>query len=291
MNETKEKEQSESNFLLNELPFAHPEEDITIGLQETPSDDSIRTHYLALPEAAREFFPDCNEENPYLYIQFTEPDKSCVKVVVKLTEHPAVARKYYTRLLLQYLQEKKYLTRENFVKEPEVWIKQDKNNTTYSFAKYSLKINASQQNPRPSLRVAFIGYSYILARNLMELDQTHPEAIETVTRVVYKRKIYSKTEYLPEEAFTDRSKIYPVLNRPLAEAAGIAYPSRKDLKKHSTGLTMIRTFAEKHLLTDDMAKVLPLSPKWQSLAEGDTARLDGTAKSFLFGNGQPATDI
>ena len=291
MNETKEKEQSESNFLLNELPFDHPVEDITIGVQDKKSDNSIRTHYRALPEAARKFFPDCNEKNPFLYIQFAEPGKSRVKVVVKLTEHPAIARKYYTRLLRLYFQKKGYLTLENFVKESEVWIKQDENNTTYSFAKYSLKINASLQNPLPVLRVAFTGYSYILASDLMKLNQAHPEAIEKVTRVAYQRKIYSKTEYLPEAAFTDRSKIYPILNRTLAEAAGIAYPTKKNLKKHSNALTMIQTFTEKHLLTDDLAKVLPLSPKWQSLAERDTARLDGTTKSFLFGKGQPATDI
>ena len=290
MNETKQKEQSESKFLLNELPIDHPEE-ITIGLQDEASDESVRIHYLALPEVVHEFFPDSNKENPFLYMQFTEPGKSRVKVVVKLAEHPAVARKYYTRLLMQYFQGKDYFIRENFVKDPEVWITQGKSDTLYPFARYSLKVNASLQNPNPSLRVVFMGYSYILGSNLMELGQAHPEAIETVTRVVYKRKIYSKTKYLPEKALANRPEVYPILNRQLAEAAGIVYPTRKDLKKHSTVLMMIRAFAEKHLLADEPAKAFPLSEKWRPLAEEDTARLDGTAKVFLFGNGQPATDI
>jgi hypothetical protein len=291
MNETKEKNQNESKFLLNELLFANPVEEITIGLQENPSDDSIRTHYKALPEAAREFFPGCNEKNPFLYIQFAEPHKSRVKIVVRLSEHPAITRKYYTRLLLQYLKEKKYLTGKNFVKEPEVWIKEHQYDKYYSFAKYSLKVIASLQKPLPTLRIAFLGYSYILSDDLLQLGLTHPEATAAVTRVAYHRKVYAGTNRLPEEAFADKSKIFPVLNRKLAVAAGIVYPFRKDLTKHSTYLNKIRTFAHEHLLTDEAKKHISLLPEWQSLSESDTERLDITAKRFLFGKGQPATDI
>lgn len=290
MKNNHQEEQAESTFLLNELPFTHPAESITIGLASKPTDGAVRISYPDLPDHARTYFPGSNKSNPFLYIQFAGVGDANVQVSIELKEHPAVTQKYYTWLLRQYFINQKIIVRTNFVKDLEVWIPYKESHQLFPLARYHLKVNISQQNPDPTLRVAFEGFSYILGRNLLELGEAHPEAVEAITRVIYQRRIYAFNK-LPNEGLSDRAAVYPVLNRQLAKAARITFPKRIDLKKHSTSLTMIQLFAQKYLLTDKLAKSIPLSANWLPILKKDAARLAETKRSFVFGNRQIGEDI
>jgi len=284
LNEGNEK----SDFVINLLPFDHPQKSISAGLSDQKQNGFFKIHYQDLPRYAHSIFPKCGKKQPFLFIQFGEITTDA-KIVVDLEAYPVVTRKYYRYLLKQYFSEQGAFVATNYVNDLVIWESTGHHEKMYQFARTSLKVVIAEK-VGPAIRVAFNGYSYIYDHHLMELDNQHPAAITLIKKVVFKRRFYTPDK-LPQTALSNRHEVYPVMNRKLANALGMSTPIKLDLNKHRTHLEHIEQFVKKNLDNEDFKKVIPIENKWLNLQLSETGKLDCTNQHLIFANDHTCDNV
>ena len=281
-NNTDNTNETDSGFIINQLPFKHANSPIEVGLSSQDETHGKRIDYRLLPENIQAMFPECTPANNRIYIQFnaiTFP----VKVTIDLKNHTDLARIYYTCKLHSYFIGQKSYYAKNYVDQLEIWDPLDNGEKLINFNKYSLKVEIGNGTAWPAIRVCYAGSSAILRKNLLELSRQHPGTIDSVTRVIYNKRITSLKRLSPQ-GLQNRDKVFPLLNLQLGHLLGLKKPMVLDLKKFRTHTENIESFTQKYLLTAEMQEVFAFQPTWKALDSRGVFRIKKPEVEFVFAN-------
>jgi len=122
-----------------------------------------------------------------------------------LTKSKHFAKHYYRYLIHEFLKGKGYITRNNLVRDIEVWVKEPKHSgkAYTAFNVFGLRVQHAQVSTFAELLLYYKGLSCILnqdAAGLNELSQ------DQYSRVLYKKTIFHK-KVLTDEARYNLDKL------------------------------------------------------------------------------------
>lgn len=279
-----------SSFHYNVIPFRFSSSEIKVGFLTEESRDKLSVPFGAVPKDVQEHFKHLKaaEQPAKLYLLF-DPPKNYKGLVwlVDLYQHRMIARLYAHYLLHQHFTAEQAYLQSNFVRDLVVWVYQRRNADFGQFSRLQLRVRFYEDDAQPSLVVSYAGDSYILVKNLAELDTAHPEATGAVKRVIYDKQI-SHFDALPIEALSERDKIFPLLDRELARKLSIVIPFKRVTNKHEVHWDKVQQFVAQKINKQSIKK-LNFDGEWQHTAP--QLMLEGKELALQFGQGKTDFDI
>jgi hypothetical protein len=285
----KKQETPAEDYYLNQIEFNHFADSIEIGLGRTEEPGSVLVHILDLPENLQKLFPEIKAKNGRVQVQFGEITHK-LRHKVKLADYPRLAGKYYGWHLRNLLIRHNIFYQQNFVGDLVVWTSPEKKVKYAQFDRINLKVIYDKGDQLPSIRVSYLGQSFILLKDLKTIGLQMPHLIEYVKQVVYNRQITSMKRLSPED-LAHEEKIYPVMNLKLAQGLNIEMPFRLDLKKFETNKNRIDAFIKSVLYKEPFNELFTFKPHWKKLNSDQVGQLENDNRVFLFGKNQPGSDL
>ncbi|RZT96003.1 argonaute-like protein [Ancylomarina subtilis] len=205
------------NLSLNLLTFDHPSEQYTFYFTDKEQVGLCRVHNSLVPIEVTEYFG----EKEFYYTSFLEKKEDFLPITRKArndesensTFNPSIVKYYYSYLIRQYFISKGLLINNNFIKDIEIWIHDERESTPQynAYRVFGVRVQIARITEKPELLIYYNSLSKILKSNLSELWDIEQD---TYSNLLYESKFYNN-DSLPEAAKYNHDKVYPVVNKAL----------------------------------------------------------------------------
>ncbi len=250
------------DLFFNILTFNIPKKPITFYFSKEKNGFSQEIYKTKFPTNIEELFPDIKDENPdFIYTSFIYEKEGYQPLTLNLKEQPIeLIKHYFNWRIKKYFKSKKKVVKTNFVKDVQVWIKDNtfKNPTFAKYDKFTLKLQFEEVSDFGELVIAYDGTTKILKTPVSELVKDISPTL--LTGVIYNRT-YHKFEYLQEFA-NDFSNTYAVLNNDIRNALGYEADKKEKGNKYIGYKAKIDNFIKRHIIQDAFKKIIPINCKY-----------------------------
>jgi hypothetical protein len=250
-----------NKLLFNALTFDWPSENPTFYFSKDDSIKCTRLHGSLFPHSINTIFPGMSRnDKDFIYTTFTYPGEGFIPLQVDFkNENPDLIKRFYNWQLKHYFFHKKNLpVKTNFVKDNQVWVhnRTDSKKEWWTFDKFTLKIQFAKLSKYPELVLSFDGQSKVLKRDVGSLIQdVDPECVNWV---LLQRRL-CKWEQVETNEHTDYSKTYPVLNKSISEALGMALEIPRPDNRYPKYHRKIVGFYNKYLNDKEFKDIIPIN--------------------------------
>lgn len=192
-----------------------------------------------------------------LYTYFSGESQADYTATIHFSEAPGLARHYYLYLLYTYFKEQADLIKENFVNDLTVYILEKDNSLKGywdAYRRFTLRVQIGRLSSQPELVIMERGVRRVLQKSYYELQ--HLDA-HHFTSFLFQGQFYHQKK-LPQEAFYDTTKTFPVLTPPLEDYLEQTYDRPSPLRNSfPEKLNLISDFKKTFLDTDELQAFLP----------------------------------
>ena len=241
---------------LNIIPFNHPNQGLEIGFYKQ---EKQGYYSLWKGEYPISFWDDFNEEMQEcdrLYTNFVDTDNNDYKTVVDFSKNKRLAAHYYSRLIYNYFEKVSDAVKINFVKDVQVWFKDESKTTSVytSYKRFTIKVQFNNVTEFPELLVSFDGNTNVLNKSLSQLDDFPPELIN---HVKYNTQIV-KYEYAEDDIKQHIEELYPILSNKIRDFLEIPRPAFSRGNKYKPYHKNITDFYNNYLNSKEFKAIIPL---------------------------------
>lgn len=281
---------SDPSLFFNILTFDWPKEPVTFYFSDADNGKCQTLYFTLFPNEIGALFPNLlpNSTNN-LYTTFTGETDGFQPLAINFqTENPDLIKRYYNRQINFYFRKvKKEIVKVGFVKENQVWIKSRFGNTAQYdiYEKFSLKVQLQNVSKFPELVLSYDGQSKVSKKSVAQLIQS---VSPTCFNWVLCNKQLHKWSKCQEDEEVNPAQCYPVINKELEAAFGIAMELPPRDNRYPKYLKNIQGFYKKFLNTEDFKRFIPIHEG--GFIPVSPARIDTTSEEsnqLLFGNNQP----
>lgn len=275
---------TEPNLKFNALPFEWPNEKISFYFSDIIAEGS-KLHPSLFPNDIEKIFPKIKKDGTeLLYVKFLtrHEDFKILNIDLK-TENPHLVKRYYNRLLNQYFSQTLGLpVKVNFIKDNQIWILFETNDSCTIYDKFSLKIQLNILTDKPTLLVSYDGQSKVSSLNYSELikELVPPMAVNWM---VFEDQLIRKVYCTPNNNY-DFSKCYPVYNKGICTALNLPFTKPKTDNKFARYVNKINSFIENYLSKQSFKDVIPIDSEYLSVSQELIGYTSPKKEELLFGN-------
>lgn len=276
------------NLILNILSFRHPQEQKDFSFSLEKKDGWSPLYRGEWPLNIHDIIPETDTaELKYLYTDFSANGGDS-SLQVDLTKSKRFGKHYYSWLIFNYFTNVADVVNSNFVKDLEVWFKEEDESTeNYNgYRVFTIRVQIALNTNLPELVISYDGISLVHKKSIQDLD------IDTtlLKRVVY-TGIQYKYKFLPDEAKYHWDEVFPVLNNQIKYALNIPVsPPNPGHNRYKVYKAHIDAFIKNYLLSNGFSKLIPLvSPSFYKIDVGIIKNTSPESNRLQFG--QNKTDI
>lgn len=274
---------AEHNLVLNVINFFPEEDKKTFTFYTEKKDGCFPIAKYEFPKNIdKKFTEEELKDIEHLYTDFTTDSEAENTLTVDLSESKNFAKHYYNFLIHQFFKQKGLITGSNFVHDTEVWIenKKESNKDFTAYTNFVLKVQISRVSKHPELVLSFDGVSKVFNKSVEELD---------FDTQLYKWCLYNNSLYLydelPDEARYEYNKVFPKLNRNLANAMGLPFTPKKIKNKYKNYYDFIAEFYEDYINKADFKEIIPTDKKgFLKVANEKINSTSYGSNTLIFGN-------
>lgn len=270
-----------SEYKLNILPFNIMIENVSIGFATEEKSGYHRIYKNDLPKN----FPIEKKEGLDKFAWWTAfSQEEDITVLVNIIENKRFAKHYFNLILFEHFSNKNIITNLNFIKDTEVWLEEVffHNSDFIKYNRFSLRIDNNDLIEGTSLLVSYDGDSYILRRSLSttSLEPAH------LGKVKYQNRI-TKYKLLSEVENTDRTNIFPILNRDIKKVLNLDTGRNFSENKYKKYYDLIHQFYNDYLKDAVIADCIKIYESGFYSPNNDKIRsISEDSNLLLFGNNQ-----
>lgn len=270
----------------------------------TPSRLSLNVIPLNIPEQSKQFsFFEHKPEslntvplNPWempvnlsdihkepLYTDFSTHGSADTTVAVDFDQSPLFAGHYLNHLIYHWFDGKARLRDRNFVRNNVLYfsLKDKSTDGIAVFDRYCLRGSYGRLTNGFELTVMYRGTMKVSLKPVYDYGGPTTD----FSSVVYDGGVY-RYDDLMRQYHVDRSTIYPVINREVAEKLQISRPGWKRINKIKRHTDKIDRFYNQFIRHDDFKKQFsPSEEGFMEVPEERSGRLDPDTATLCFGNG------
>lgn len=225
-----------------------------------------------------------DSHNDAIYSDLTGEHTGDTEVVIQFGESPKFAGNYLTNKLHRFFADKARLRRRNYIGNSELYFPVgEPQNRIATFDRFVLRGSYSRITVGFEMTVMYRGTMKVWMKPIYE----YPGADTDFKKVVYKKEVW-KYDDVMEIPGVDRKKVWPVINRSLANELSLPTPHYNSrpinkIKRHSE---KIDWFYEQLLTRDDFKEQFrPKTDGYYRLKKSEVHRLQPSSANLLFGNG------
>lgn len=242
------------------------------------------------PLRAFELPSELSHINSTIYSDFqNHPDADLIQKI-NLKESPEFAKHYLNAKLYRWFKNKAYLRRRNFINNTELYFLADSESGAGKFAKFDrfvLRATVGRFTEKAELTVMYRGSMKVWKNSIVE----YPGRSEDFTKVVYEKNLYRFNEFNEICPNADREKVFPVLNRFIADTLSLPPIPWKKINKMKRHSDKIHEFYEKWITDPDFEdKFSPSADGFMQLGEEETGRVGPDATLLRFGKNFTSKD-
>lgn len=267
----------------NQLCFELPQNKIPFWVSDKEVSGYRRFHFRKLPKEIHRLVKGLHHDRPFVWMT-TEPQEDLPSIKIKLKKHPAVANYWITREIRNHLSPLVRLTRKNFAQNWEYWQEVSTLNTKHyiAFRKFTIQVNTEMNESRADLLITYDGISYALKYALSELTEKFPLNTHEVHKVVFEKQVRDYN-HLPDSAGRQPEKLYPILNREIASAMNMEFPTSPEKLKLTMSYRYIKEFYRKYIGDEAFRQVIPHRQVWNTINENNVFVLQNRSRELQFG--------
>ncbi len=308
---------------LNTLAFAFPAEPVTFYFtkDDIPEEKLTRLSLLQFPANVSSLFPGLGNAE-FIYTSFARKVDGLQPFPIdfKNPDNYNLVKKYYNREIRLYFVRKNILVERTFVGDNQVWLraKVDAEHAPLASAtydRYTVKVNYNHMLKTPELAISYDGQALLCKKSIAELRQELNDSVtdpfDTTPAVnldglfnrvllvshingdrkkkAFKIRKYEKLVDDIDQGLTiDYAKVYPIINRGLAEYLG--YPEASEEEEEMYGepvrnrylkyIPKIFAFKNKFICCDEFRKIMPVVDDFTAVTAG---RVSTSSKMLAFG--------
>ena len=278
-------------YKANILPFSHSAGEKEVWFTTSSGNGEHRFAIDTLPESARGKFTGMARGNEYVYTSFTQSEDG-IPVSINLSEHPAIARAYYTKIIRDLLEPVADVTFPNYLNDTQFWFRDDTQSCDgYEvYKKYSLRVQNDSETGMPELLISYDGISRVASACVSIIESKKGFTSEMFKKVIF-RKHLCGYEVRPDEAKYNAEEVFPLLNNKLIRFLNLQVPVNQNKNKHQEFFNEIKWLYTTHLNTVDFRKVILHSGSFKEVKANDRYTLANTKVQLKFGGAGVSDDI
>lgn len=315
------------DILLNTLMFDFPERPVRFYFTRKDRRDIALTplsHQL-FPANICEIYPDISNGEK-IYTSFTREIDGFDALDIDFSDRLnfSLIKRYYNREIRLYFQRLNMVADTTFVGDTQVWIrtsppKKNKIAGCLYYDRFTIKVNYNYGYRKPELVISYDRPAKVLPKSISKfIDEYNAQnsdpfgemkvnpvslinkvlAYRIIDNDVSKKRFYItrydklQTRYEDGEDI-NFSIVYPIVNNKLASYLGYDDDDSEDSpfakNRYKTYIPKIKEFKDKHLLTDNFRRIIPVV---NSFTKVDTGQVSPKSKDLIYGkkgNGEHIT--
>lgn len=245
------------NLKINIIPFEHPVQELEIGFYKK---EKKGYYSLWKGEYPQSFWDDFNTEMQdcdKLYTNFKDTIDCDFKATVDFTKNTRLAAHYYSRLIYDYFETLADVVNISFVKDVQVWFKDEaKSTTTYtSYKRFTIKVQFKKVTAFPELLLSYDGNTSVYNKSVAELDNFPPELINLVK---FNKQVV-KYELAEDAVKQHIEELYPILSNRIRDYLKIERPPFTRGNKYLPYYKNINDLYDFYLNSKEFRAIIPLA--------------------------------
>lgn len=268
-----------SRLSLNVIPLNLPEESKQFSFYKKKPDtfETVPLNPGEMPVNLSDTYKDP------LYTDFSKRDDADTTVTVNFKQSPAFSKHYLNHLIYCWFEGKARLRDRNFIHNTVLYftVSRDHKNNIAVFDRFSLRGSYGRLTDGFEITVMHKGTMSASLQPVYDYDGPTTD----LNRVIYDGGVY-RYEDLMERQQVDRSKVYPVINRKVAEQLQISRPPWKRINKLKKHTEKIDWFYDTYVRQAGFREQFhPSGDGFMKAPVERTGQLDRNAATLCFGNG------